>query len=1062
MGIFNLELMKKGYFDAESFDNGYSLFNRKAVKLEKVDMDMLTDHYRVEAKVNCGIGEVKTNIEFKENNQKGYCILVGDRECSCLEHQQTHKNCEHMAAIILHTNNYTLDELIDGNSEENNITSPEIFEFEELFLRDYEEEFKKIEKVDIEPIVEMCDNEFKIYFKIGTIGKLKYIIRDIFSFQEMFVNKETFEYGKLFTFTHSINNFTSESQDIVSLTLDLISTKTPLKDRKYITLNIAEFANFLSLYKSKTLMFKKEHSPESKYQVVEGVMPFELNIIQDENTYVLQIKQLVKFTKFAPTGILIIDDAELSFLKIKDNKVYELLKILHIRDLKISHDDIFSFYDNVIDEISKHINVNTNFDIEKMYDNVNDFQLYIEKLDKGDIRVNIYLSDGEISTPFIANKLNGINYSKADEIKLMNLLDYYGKRVENSFIISDSQKIYEFMSEGIFDINKVFDDITLENSFKEMKIINRNKIKVGVSVSNNLLDVQIDLQDIDRDELKKILTSYENKKEFIRLNNGNFLDLKSEFVHELNGLMNNLGITKEEIGENEIYVPHFRALYLDHVDELSKNISLIRDESFEEIVRKVDEIKKIKIPIPKDLNATLKPYQIEGYQFLKTMEHLNFGCILADDMGLGKTIQVITTILSSERVKPSLIVCPSSLILNWEKEFNKFAPSLDIICINEDGETREAKIRNNIKNQIVITSYELLKRDLELYREFEFDFFVIDEAHYIKNNSTQNFKSVKQIRADHNIALTGTPIENSLSELWSLFDFVVPGYLGSYYSFNKRYETPIVKENNELVLNDLRALVKPFILRRLKVDVLDDLPEKNEEFLYVKMNEEHQKIYDANLLEIKEKISNQTTRDFNSSKLIILSMLTKLRQLACDPRLIYPDYDAGSAKVDLAVDIIKKSIANNQKTLLFSQFTSMLELIEKRLQDEGIDYYLLKGSTKKSFRHEMTESFNHDDTMVFLISLKAGGTGLNLVGANTVIHFDPWWNMSAQNQATDRVYRIGQEQNVTVYKLLTTTTIEEKIVNLQNKKSELANTMLAKTNEAITKMTKEEILELFE
>jgi len=363
---------------------------------------------------------------------------------------------------------------------------------------------------------------------------------------------------------------------------------------------------------------------------------------------------------------------------------------------------------------------------------------------------------------------------------------------------------------------------------------------------------------------------------------------------------------------------------------------------------------------------------------------------------------------------------------------------------------------------VVITSYDLLKRDLELYQKQTFDYEIIDEAQYIKNHNTQNAKAVKSISAKVRFALTGTPIENTLAELWSIFDYLMPGYLYRYSRFRRLFEQPIVKDGDANALSELKKLTSPFILRRLKRDVLKELPEKTETVLYASLAEEQRTLYTANLASMHQELSLQLeNRGESKSRMMVLAMLTRLRQICCDPSLVYENYKEKSAKLDLCIELIENSIESGHKLLVFSQFTSMLSLLEKQLKHKKIPYYLLEGSTKKEDRIALVNAFNTDETPVFLISLKAGGTGLNLTGADIVIHYDPWWNLSAQNQATDRAHRIGQKKNVQIYKLIAKNTVEEKILALASKKQALADHVLPDENTLLSRMTKEELLNLF-
>ncbi len=403
--------------------------------------------------------------------------------------------------------------------------------------------------------------------------------------------------------------------------------------------------------------------------------------------------------------------------------------------------------------------------------------------------------------------------------------------------------------------------------------------------------------------------------------------------------------------------------------------------------------------------------------------------------------------------------------MNWQNEATKFADGLKTLVIRGTLAERKEKIKDIEKYDLVITSYDLLKRDIELYKEkdYQFKYVIADEAQYLKNSNTQNAKAIKQIKSETRYALTGTPIENSLAELWSIFDFIMPGYLFGYRKFKNTYETPIIKGEDEAAMSKLKMLIEPFVLRRNKKEVLKELPEKTVTVLDNEMGEEQRNIYLNYLLRAKQEISEQIDLNgYESSRMQILAALTRLRQICCHPSLFIKDYNEGSSKLEQCMEIVQEAVNGGHKILLFSGYTSMFEIIEKELKQSNIKYFKLTGSTKVEERMKLVDEFNENpEIQVFLISLKAGGTGLNLTGADMVIHYDPWWNVSTENQATDRAYRIGQRNNVQVYKLITKNSIEEKIYKLQEKKAKLADEMLDTKTKFVSKLSKEEIMELF-
>ncbi|MBF0927183.1 MAG: SNF2 helicase associated domain-containing protein, partial [Clostridiales bacterium] len=639
-------------------------------------------------------------------------------------------------------------------------------------------------------------------------------------------------------------------------------------------------------------------------------------------------------------------------------------------------------------------------------------------------------------------------------------------------MLVDDKKIFEFLKNDIEKyINKI--EVFATDEFKRKQLIVPKITSIGVKIENNLLKVDLTQFNFDKSEIKEIMKDYMMKKSFHRLKNGDFIDLSNNNLDVLQELVNGTDIDYEELKSDSISLPVFRGMYLDKIFKKNE-IRIKQDENFKTLVDDVKD-KRIneKFELPKNLNASLREYQKLGFDWVKTLDAYGLGGILADDMGLGKTLQMLSVILdyfeniSNEDNKlPVLVVCPSSLSLNWLEESKKFTPTLKSIVISGDQESRNEIINNINDYNLVITSYDLLKRDLDLYKEkdYLFRYIIADEAQYIKNNLTKNAKAIKEIRAVSRFALTGTPIENSLSELWSIFDFIMPGYLFSYNKFKNSYEVPIIKDGDTQSMNKLKMMIEPFILRRVKEKVLSELPDKTITVLNNEMNDEQKKIYLSFVESARKEISAEIEeKGINNSQIKILALLMRLRQICCHPGLFLQNYKGESSKLNQCIEIIVDAIKGGHKILLFSGYSSMFEYIEDELNKHGIRFMKLVGQTKVDTRMDLVNKFNEDDDIkVFLISLKAGGTGLNLISADMVIHYDPWWNLSAENQATDRTYRIGQKRNVQVYKLITKNSIEEKIYNLQEKKAKLANDMLSTNEVFLNKLSKDEIMNLFE
>ena len=575
----------------------------------------------------------------------------------------------------------------------------------------------------------------------------------------------------------------------------------------------------------------------------------------------------------------------------------------------------------------------------------------------------------------------------------------------------------------------------------------------------------------NKEELAEIFSSYDRKKKYHRLKNGAFITFNEEQKQVMSALSDVMKNYADKKNQDTIKMPLFRALYLDELLAEKESVELKKNREYRKLIGKMRSYENGDYEVPQSLEAVLREYQRDGFYWIKTLKENGFGGILADDMGLGKTLQILAFLLSEKeqgKVKDelrTLIVAPASLVYNWKKEVERFTPQLSVCVMAGTAHERKELIKNQTSNvDVWITSYDLLKRDIELYQDIVFANEIIDEAQYIKNQTTHAAKSVRLVNSSFRMALTGTPMENRLSELWSIFDYLMPGFLYGYTRFRSEIETPIVSDKDEDAMTRLRAMIHPFILRRLKKDVLKELPEKQEEIVTVALSGEQEKLYQAHSQRLKMFLEDQNDEDFAQNKLQILAELTKLRQLCCGPELLLENYKGENAKLETCIELITQAIAGGHKILLFSQFTSMLDLIGEELKKAKIDYYRIDGSVKKEARMEMVEQFQNpqNQVSVFCISLKAGGTGLNLTAADIVIHYDPWWNKAAQNQATDRAHRIGQKHAINVYQLIAEETIEQKICELQQVKEDLAEEVLSGEGISSTQFNKDEIMNLLE
>jgi len=510
------------------------------------------------------------------------------------------------------------------------------------------------------------------------------------------------------------------------------------------------------------------------------------------------------------------------------------------------------------------------------------------------------------------------------------------------------------------------------------------------------------------------------------------------------------------------------------------NLVTINDKLFEglpidfEMSDKLKEIQKqmlgekeiVTSEVPKEIKASLRPYQKEGVKWLEKLRKMFLNGILADDMGLGKTLQAISAITQHHNVIPNaftLIVCPTSLLYNWKEEISRFNPKLKTIVVDGVPNQRKKTLTKIEDFDIVITSYTLLQKDIEIYSKKDFSYAILDEAQHIKNRGTRNAKSTKMIKAAHRLILTGTPIENSLEELWSLFDYLMPNFLSSFDRFVDKYLRSTGKAHAENI-EYLKSKISPFILRRMKKDVLDDLPPVDELIYHCQLSDVQLALYRSYAQSAKDELTKLVERDgFEKVQIHVLATLTRLKQICCHPAIFAKEkVESGdSAKYEMLLELLQSLVEGNHKTVIFSQYTRMLQIMKEDFSQKGISFSYLDGSSKN--RLDIVNKFNEDPNIpVFLVSLKAGGTGLNLVGADTVIHYDMWWNPAVENQATDRVHRIGQKKSVSSYKLITKNTIEEKIVEMQQRKKGLVKKVVSCDDEAIAKLTWEDVLELLQ
>lgn len=936
------------------------------------------------------------------------------------------------------------------------------------------------------------DKKLKVEFKIGNKQLTK--INNLPDFFERMLNREKYKYNNVLEFIHEENAFEEQSRPLLKFLLkyaEIIKYANDVNNNyayygrnfnvNNVVLSNTGLDELFEILKGKTVEFETK-TGERKIKFIDE--PIDIKFIlekSDESTYCLTPNiDVYGYDIFYGKNYsyFLIDNKMHKCLPKVENRNLELLEVYkknYTQSIIFNENNLRNFFAIVVPKIKDNFEIK-NIDkeqIEKFMPKDLYVKIYLDYNEKGYIVADVKFCYGNVEFNPIKNVNLEITRNAIQENEVIDTFVQTGFMLDSAnarLVLANDEKIYNFLSKEIEDYMKKFEVLVAED-FKK-KDIKKIKIKsIGVKIENNLLDINLEDFKFNIYEIKDIINKYKLRKKFYRLKDGTYISLeKNSSLDFLENLTDNIEIEDENVEENSIKLPIYRALYLEKIFKNMPNTNIQKNEYYKNMISQIEDRQiDLSTKIPPKLNAELRTYQKIGYKWLRTLEQYKMGGILADDMGLGKTIQLLAVILSyvqknKGNVKPSIIICPSSLALNWYNEIQKFTPTLKALVISDDYLERKRKIEEIGKYQVIITSYDSLKRDIDLYKNYCFKYVVADEAQYIKNNNTKNSKAIKTINAETKFALTGTPIENSLSELWSIFDFIMPGYLYKYKKFKELYETPIIKEQNEDVMNKLKKQIEPFVLRRTKGEVLTELPDKTVTILNNEMSEEQYNIYMSYMAQARKEIMSQIDiNGFEKSQIKILSLLMRLRQICCHPKLFLREYEGESSKLNQCIEIIQDAVLGGHKILLFSSYTSMFEIIEEKLKNIGVKYLKLTGQTKVGERIELVDKFNTDENIkVFLISLKAGGTGLNLTGADMVIHYDPWWNLSAENQATDRTYRIGQKRNVQVYKLITKNSIEEKIYELQQKKAKLIDNMLSTDATFINKLSKDDILALFE
>ncbi|WEV60355.1 DEAD/DEAH box helicase [Streptococcaceae bacterium ESL0729] len=863
-----------------------------------------------------------------------------------------------------------------------------------------------------------------------------YIVKDIPHFLGIIEKNELYQLGKDYLVRLNISNFDENSQNFIRLLIKLlpgevlVENETYQKNGRFLVIPLSslepilEEAYLLDDFKltigSRDLTFFSFLDLDSEA----GLFTFKVEP-QDDN---ISLKLFRKAFKEFYAGKIINFENYFYLLSIEQAKLLERINKIIDEDVKMNLEPKMIFDYKEKDQLSMalerletigQVEANKSFRIHKFKP-----IFYFDLSTRLDLSIVFDYGDFEVTS---LKELEELDFSRdlLMEKKIFTCMTSLGfpRGFKSSQIRPLNDKLYEFFTKVIPEF-ELLGEVVLSPSLKNLRVEASDDLEI--STSGNLLDIKFDFSDIDDSELEKVIKRLRNNEDHYVTDSGKILLFNKKNFKPIREVLSELG-DSVATKDGKLTLPVYRTFQIARIFEGVKSVRY--SQEFKNLYKDLTHPEEFPFSQPEEIKADLRHYQVDGVKWMKMLTSHHMGGILADDMGLGKTLQSITFLVSSMKdCDKSLIVAPSSLIYNWESEFKKFAPQMNLVVVEGSKKLREQIISDD--HQIYVTSYGSFLKDLDAYQERELNFLLMDEAQTVKNAQSKTNKALAQLKVDTVFAISGTPIENRLDEMWALFNIVMPGLFGDKKKFIKTPSESIAR------------IIKPFIMRRKKDEVLKELPEKLEIVHYSELTEEQKVIYLAQLQTMQDKIKSMDKGEFNRNKIEILSGITRLRQICDTPALFMPDYEGSSGKLELLTNLLEQIKENGHRPLIFSQFTKMFDYIEEGMKKVGLSSYKLTGATPAKDRLHMVEAFNAGSRDAFLISLKAGGTGLNLTSADVVILVDLWWNPSVEEQAISRAHRMGQKRTVEVIRLVTRGTIEEKIQEIQSKKQDLITTVL--------------------
>ncbi|WP_139488312.1 DEAD/DEAH box helicase [Brevibacillus dissolubilis] len=1075
-----------------SYKKGEALSRARKVSYTKYDLDTQSFTATVKATSTHDV-----SIQFYDNGDV-------EAECSCPTLGSYHQYCQHIAAVLI--NLYTLQQ--DGavsplSSDHSGNVEPSHapsfagdVELTNSILALFDD--KPVRPISNQTLIEtreLLEVEFTcrlltysrrtsllgIELKLGP--KQLYVVSHLKELLDRIDQRQPCRISRNFTYDPDVHSFTKENEAVIRQLIQMYHEEKTYRDTSpmYSVHAASASADRMILVRPamwKTLLPLLKQAP--KVLLADGDRKFSgielshdkipLHFAFDQagpQAYQLDVQGLEKITVLESYGMVFTDGRLITLPASQCKRLADLTDLLEKSGqdhIQIESGQMEAFMEKVIPGLKRLGNVQISKAVsEQIVQTPLQAKLYLDRV-KDRLLAALEFQYGDIIINPLEAEVNGQNrYSdrllvrdSEQERHITELIERSPfTKTEGGYVMTDEEAEYDFLYHVVPQLEKLV-KIYATTAVKLRIHTGHNipKVSVNVDVDDriNWLEFKLNMDWIPETEIRNLLQSLEEKRRYYRLPNGSLLPLEGNEFQDLHLFMSEMGLHSSDLRGTELRLPALRGLQLIDPNTQGHNVKL--SKSVRQLLDNLRNPDQLDYPVPDSLASTLRDYQKFGFQWMKTLAHYGFGGVLADDMGLGKTIQSIAFIVSvlpdiRQQQTPALIISPSSLMYNWKNEMQKFAPELRVAIVDGSKTDRRRILQDVSQTDVIITSYPLLRRDYELYHDESYHTLILDEAQAFKNYATQTAKAVKLISSQYRFALTGTPVENQLEELWSIFDVVFPALFQDRKAFNNLTRDMIAKR------------IRPFLLRRVKTDVLQDLPEKIESLHASELLPEQKKLYTAYLAKLQqETLKHLNEGSYQQNRIKILAGLTRLRQICCHPALFVEGYKGSSSKFEQLMEIVEECRSTGKRLLLFSQFTEMLGLIGRELGYQGIPYFYLDGQTPARERVELCNRFNDGESELFLISLKAGGTGLNLTGADTVILYDLWWNPAVEQQAADRAHRIGQKNVVQVIRLVTQGTMEEKMYDLQQKKKHLIDEVIQSGQESFSSLTEQEIREI--